>query len=185
MSTTPAFRVKYTMQRRDYVALSTTMSKKPPIRTLVEIAFYVVVVLMTVLVATGSLEAASSGLRTLLTLRAPWWVYPILGVTPLLMLFHAQIMGLIAALIYKRNAIADREMVLDFTSEGIEGGVTDLYSRIGWNAVRKLIETPTHLFVAISRREALIVPRRALPHEDDYRTLLGFIRARAAANLGA
>lgn len=184
MPTAPAFRVKYTMQRRDYVALSAAMSKKPAIRTLLEIAAYVAALLLTLPLATGSLEAALTSLRMVLTFRAPLWVYPILGAIPLLLLLHAQIMALLAALIYQRNAIADREMVLDFTSDGIEGGVTDLYSRIGWNAVRKLIETPSHLFIAISRREALIVPRRALPHEDDYRMLLGFIRARAAASLG-
>jgi len=91
-------------------------------------------------------------------------------------------MGLTAALIYRRNAIAEREVTLEFDGAGVQGGTAGLFSRIGWSAVRRVIETPRHLFIAISRREALIVPRRAFRHDDEYRTLAGFVRARIAAS---
>ena len=74
--------------------------------------------------------------------------------------------------------LTDRDIVLHLTAQGIEGGSADLYSRIGWAAVNRLVETPKHLFIQISPREALIIPRRAVTNEDKYRNILGFIRAR-------
>jgi hypothetical protein len=74
--------------------------------------------------------------------------------------------------------MADRDVVLYLTAEGIEGGSADLYARVGWAAVQRLVETPTHLFLQISRREALLIPRRTVPNEDQYNNIKGFIRAR-------
>ena len=51
-------------------------------------------------------------------------------------------------------------------------------ARFGWAAVTRLVETPRHLFIQVSRREALIVPRRAVANEDVYNNLRGFVRAR-------
>jgi hypothetical protein len=50
--------------------------------------------------------------------------------------------------------------------------------------VIRLIETPTHLFIQISRREALLIPRRAVPNEDTYNNIRGFIRARTGLSTG-
>ena len=183
MPSSAAFRVRYKMQRGDYVALTRTMGRKSPRRTALEIAAYVLAVILAIGLAAGTLEAAGPVLGMIASLRAPWWLYPLLVAGPLLTLLHPHYLGLIAAIVYRRNAIADRDVVLEFSGAAIEGGMTGISSRVGWTAVQSLIETPTHLFITVSRREALIVPRRAFGHDEEFRTLLGFIRARVAASV--
>lgn len=181
MSDGAVFMVRYRMERGDYVALATTLGRRSLGRALAEAAFYLALALVILLVIAGGLDQAAELLGDTVVLRAPWWVYLLLLAGPVLALLHPHVMGLAAALSYGRKAIADREVTLAFDGTGIEGSTTGLFSRLGWSAARGVIETPRHFFVAVSRREALIVPRRAFSHDDEYRTLLGFVRARIAA----
>ncbi|HHY50701.1 MAG TPA: YcxB family protein, partial [Alphaproteobacteria bacterium] len=110
--------------------------------------------------------------------RDVWAHLALVLLGPALLLLAPWITRLVAAALYRGSALADREVSLHLTADGIEGGATDLYARIGWAAVTRLVETSRHLFILISRREALIIPRRAVPNEDHYSTIRGFIRAR-------
>lgn len=172
------FHVSYRMERGDYVALTVALGRREPRRILFELTCYVLLLALVALGVAGSLDNLLAALEQVVTLPGALVYVPLLVAGPIILLLTPQIGGLIAALIYRRNAIADKQVTLDLTVEGIEGGATDLYSRIGWAAVRKLVETPTHLFIQISKREALIIPRRAIADEDVYRNILGFIRAR-------
>jgi hypothetical protein len=172
------YTVTYMMERRDYVALSRVLTRQKPARVAIELALYFGALLALVAISAGSPERFLGTLVEILTTPALVFYMPLILLGPLLLLATPWITGLIAAAIYRRNAIADREVTLHLTAEGIEGGATDLYSRIGWAAVIRLTETPTHLFIQISRREAIFMPRRAIPNEDHYNNLKGFIRAR-------
>lgn len=172
------FRVTYRMERGDLVAMTMALSRSSPRRLAFEIAAYLAIVALIGLALAGSADAYADTLADAFSMPLAVITVPLLLAGPVILALRPQINGFVAALIYKRHAIADREVTLDLTAEGIEGGATDVYSRIGWGAVSGLIETPTHLFVRISRREALTIPRRAVPNEDEYRNLRGFIRAR-------
>jgi hypothetical protein len=172
------FTVRYRMERGDYVALTQALRRQKPGHLAIELAVYFAALIGVGVLVAGSLDNLLFGLQA--SLRFPQVLLLLLLVFagPVLALLTPQLLGLIAAAIYRRHYIADREVTLELTVEGIEGGATDLYSRVGWAAVNRLIETPKHLFIQISSREALIIPRRAVPIEDTYRNLLGFIRAR-------
>lgn len=172
------FRVDYRMQRGDYVAMTVALIRPAPARLAYEIAGYLLLVAIVALGLAGSFDAWFATLANAFSLPLAIVTVPLLLAGPVILALRPQIAGFAAALIYRGHAMADRDIALDLTSEGIEGGATDLYSAIGWAAVTRLIETPTHLFVQIAPREALIVPRRAVPNEDEYRNLRGFIRAR-------
>jgi hypothetical protein len=179
----PAFRVTYRMQRQDFVALSHALQQRRLPQILIQVILYPGALLGMLALRSGSWEAFMRSLADLTTGAAPFWIYLLMLVGPALALFHPQFLSFRAARGYRRNAIADRDVTLDFTAHGVEGNTTDFESRIGWNGVKRLIETPTHLFVAVSEREALIVPRRAFADDDSYRALLGFSRARFAASV--
>lgn len=166
------------MERADFVAMSAALSRPAPTRLAFEIAGYLAIVALVGLALAGSADAYARILADAFSLPLAFITIPLLLAGPVILSLRPQINGLVAALVYERNASAGRDVVLDLTAEGIEGGAPDLYTQIGWGAVTGLIETPTHLFIRISRREALIIPRRAVPNEDEYRNLRGFIRAR-------
>lgn len=171
------YSVSYRMERGDFIALSMVLTRRKPSRVLLELVIYFGV-LLAIMAFGGGPQNLISTIVSVFSVQGFVFYLPLILLGPILLLLTPQITGLIAAFIYKRNAIADREITLHLTAEGIEGGATDLYSRIGWGAVLKLVETPKHLFIQISRREALIIPRRAIPNEDHYNNLKGFIRAR-------
>jgi hypothetical protein len=171
------YSLSYRMERSDFVALSKVMTRQRPGYVALELVLYFGALLAIAALAGGP----QNTLDTLGRFAAsPLFLayLPLILLGPILLLLTPQITGLIAAMLYSRNAMADREVTLHLTAEGIEGGATDLYSRVGWGAVLKLVETPTHLFLQISRREALFIPRRAVPNEDQYNNLKGFVRAR-------
>jgi hypothetical protein len=171
-------RVSYRMERRDYVALTVALSRPPLRRLAYEITGYFAIVALIGLALAGSAGGYLDALAGAFSLPQALLTVPLLAAGPVVLAIRPEINGLVAALIYGRNPMAGRDVAIDLTAEGIEGGASDLYSRIGWAAVIGLIETPTHLFVRISRRQALTIPRRAVPGEDEYRNLRGFIRAR-------
>jgi hypothetical protein len=172
------YSVTYRMERSDFVALNRVLTRRSPSRVAAELALYFGLLLAIVAVNAGSPERIPGLLADIFDFPTVLYFVPLIFFGPLLLLAIPWIMGLRAALLYNRNAVADKEVTLHLTAEGIEGGPTELYSRVGWAAVVKLIETPNHLFVQISPREALIIPRRAVPNEDVYNNLKGFVRAR-------
>lgn len=180
----PLLRIGYRMERADYIALCRALQTKPIQRALIEIAVYFVLLLA------GAFVAANFNVATFLrvlgdfaSFEAPWWFYLLLILGPVLALSHTEWVALVAALTYRRNAIADKNVSLSFDGSGVTATATNYETKVGWDAFIRLVETPTHAFLAISRREALIVPRRAFADEHDHRTLLAFIRARLAANV--
>lgn len=172
------FTVSYRMERGDFVALTRALTRLEPRPTLAKLVVYFALLLLAAYLAAGTFDAFVASLAAAFSFPAVLLNAPLVVIPPLLLLLSPQLAGLVAASTYRRNAIADRDVTVHLTAEGIEGGATDLYSRVGWAAVTRLIETPKHLFIQISRREALIVPRRAVPNEDTYNNLKGFIRAR-------
>jgi hypothetical protein len=172
------FRVSYRMERSDYVAMVAALSRAAPMRLAFEIVGYLAIVTLIGLALAGSAAAYARVLGAAFSLPLILVTVPLLIAGPAILALRPRIASLAAALIYKRHALADREVVLDLTAAGIDAGSTGIYSEIGWGAVTRLIETPTHLLVQFSRDEALVIPRRAVPNEDEYRNLRGFIRAR-------
>jgi hypothetical protein len=171
------YTVSYRMDRGDFVALTKVVTRQKPWRVVLELVLYFGA-LLAIAALTGGPQNLLDTLGRFVTGPLFFVYLPLILVGPVLLLLTPQITGLIASLVYNRNAMADREVTLHLTAESIEGGATDLYSRVGWGAVLKLVETPAHLFLQISRREALFIPRRAVPNEDQYNNLRGFIRAR-------
>lgn len=167
----------YRMDRSDFVALSKVLTRQKPIRVVLELVLYFGALLAIAAVAGGPQNLLDT-LGRFMTSPLFLAYLPLILLGPVLLLLTPQITGLIAAMVYRRSPIADREVLLHLSAEGIEGGPADLYARVGWAAVQQLVETPTHLFLRISQREALFIPRRAVPHEDQYNNIKGFIRAR-------
>lgn len=176
--TSSLYRITYRMERRDYVAMTAALAQPASARLAFEIAGYLAIVALAGLAFAGSTTAYARALADAFSLPLALLTVPLVLAGPLLLALRPRIAGLVAALLYKRHAMADRDVTLDLNIEGIGGGASDLYSHIGWGAVTRLIETPSHLFIQISRREAMALPRRAVANDDQWRNIVGFIRAR-------
>jgi hypothetical protein len=176
-------RITYRMQRSDHLARVSVLTRRPLSHTLTMAALYYGLLLLLLLIGAGSLEAFAVRLWQLLTTPAIIEALPYILAGTLLLVPSSWLAAIAAALAFRRSGIADLEITLDITADGIEVKLPDRMSRVDWAAVRRLIETPTHLFIQLSRREALIVPRRVFADEDHYKAALGFSRARLAASV--
>lgn len=172
------FCINYRLQRSDHLARVAALSRRSPIRALGLTATYYGLLLLALLLGAGSFDAFVAELQRLLVLPVVFEILPFLlpGLLPLIP--ASAYAALIGSLTYRRSGPAGAEIVLDVTADGVAVEIANRASRLAWNAVTRLIETPDHLFLQFSRRDALIVPRRALGDPADYENLVGFIRAR-------
>lgn len=175
----PLHHIAYRMERGDFVALAQTVAATPPLTQAIRIAAYFAFLLLVAFIGSGlSLDNLLRNLGdTLVSPVALLYLLAIL-VVPALLLAQRQLIALFATATYRKSAIADRDMVVDLDTEGLDGGDKELRFRYAWGVVTRLVETPAHLFVFVSPREAMIIPRRAIPNDDQWRNLIGFIRAR-------
>src|SRR5690606_22762851 len=178
MSINPAslFRISYRMERGDFVALTRHVTARRPRLIALGIVVITLWVALLIFIDAGSFEnlpqyLADHLVMPLLIVHLPLYL---LGVV--VILGTPRISAFIANFTYPAYPNADREVVLDLTAQGIEGG--ELYPDIGWAALKRITETPTHLFLEVSHQQTLVIPRRAIDNEDTYRNILGFIRAR-------
>lgn len=178
------FEVTFKMQRADYVALCLAMRRRSTGRILKHLALYLLVLTGAALVATaGDVSALQAVVGEVITLRAPWWFYLLIPAGFVLaVLLQPLVLGFNAGRTYRRYAIADQEIRLGFEADGLETLLTSFESWVSWHAIEKIIETKDHAFLDISRREALILPRRAFANDADYRRWLGFVRDRIRAS---
>ena len=174
------FEVSFKMERADYVALCFAMRRRAADRLLANAAIYLLTVALVALIVTGgNTGAIAAVLREAIGLRAPWWIYPIIPSGFLFaVLLQPVLLSLKAGHAYRRLVIADREICVSFETEGLQTILTNFESWISWHAIERIIETSDHLFLTISRREALILPRRAFATDADYHRLLGLVRDR-------
>lgn len=172
------FRISYRLERGDHVARVIALTHRPLWHTLALAALYYGLLALLVLIQSGSLDSFAAELLRLLTAPTFFEVLPYLLPGLLLLAPASWLTAAIAALAYKRSGAANMEITLDVTADGIEVSLADRASRVSWAAISRLIDTPSHLFIQLSRREALIIPRRAVAGDDRYHNLVGFIRAR-------
>lgn len=172
------FRVSYRMQRSDWVAMTVATTRSPLRRLVYEIAVLLLSIAVLALGVAGSFDGWFRTLANAFSMPMALLTVPLLLAGPVVLALRPQIGGLVAGMLYGHTPLAERDVVLDLTSDGIEGGADAIAAELGWSAVVALIETPEHLFIEVGPGEALIVPRRAVPNEDEYRNLRGFIRAR-------
>jgi hypothetical protein len=172
---TPSFHITYRFERHDFVAMTRALAHKPWTWRLAAVALWLVLVLIfLLLLRSSSLEILQRGLRMVVLDYLPLWV-----IGGIALLFNNRIMGLTAAAIFKNNAYANQEIELFIRKSGIESRAQGIRAEFTWAAVKRIIETSTHLFLAISKREALIIPRRAFASDDAYQDARGFIVSHA------
>jgi hypothetical protein len=170
------------MQRSDFLALNKVLRGRAIVTPLLILILYFSAITTLVLAGVdGDMAAFTEVARQIGTGKAPLWIYPLLLLGPLLVLLRPLYLEFLAGQVYRRNVMADQRLTYRFTSDAIQGGIPEVQGRFLWRAIKRIIVTPEHAFLTISRREALIIPRRAVPDDEDFETLLAFARARIAA----
>jgi hypothetical protein len=91
------------------------------------------------------------------------------------------LLALWARLLFLRLSVANQDCMHTFGEEGITSKYGDIEVRLPWRSIKNVLETKDHLFLSISRREMIFVPRRALPSDKAAAAVARYIRSNVAA----
>jgi len=168
------FRIHYVMTRDDYVAMSAALLA-PSLRSrLIRVAAFLVIALVFLFIAGRGYEDFER-FWIVISSRMPWWFYLLFPAVALLMLVSHRLIWLTARSFYRKIAAAEKEVTMTVDASGIEAQSPDLKSNIGWSAIQRVIPVRDHVFLAISKREALIVPRRGFASDAEFAAFLPFV----------
>lgn len=121
-------------------------------------------------------------LHLLATGQFPWQGYATLGACLLLIWFRAEIFGwLFCAPAYGRSALAGQDVALELDDVGIWAGNDKVNSRVSWSGVMRIVDTPRLVLFVVSKREGVLLPRRAIASDTRHQEVLAFARARLDA----
>lgn len=95
---------------------------------------------------------------------------------------HRWFLWAISLLYYRRTALADATVTVSLTEAGIESTSVVADTRIPWSTVKRVVRDRDHLVLAISRYEAVVLPRRAFANETDFDEAYTFTSRRRPAS---
>jgi hypothetical protein len=88
---------------------------------------------------------------------------------------------LMAPLMVSRYRVTNNDLTLELGGEGIHSKCGGIEGRIPWSAIVRIFATDDHLFLAISRAEMLVIPKRATASAEAFAELTRYVRAKIPA----
>lgn len=163
--------IRYVFEKPDFVALTRALVRPSLLTTVFRLFFAVIIAAnpLIVMVLRGA-ENVSPEYLEIYARYLPLWFLPLFFA-----LFGTQVAGLAAAYVFKRNASANKEIVVELQENFILARSEDIRSEVSWKSVVKVIETDRHLLLALSKREALTLPKRAVASEDEIADVMHFV----------
>ncbi len=157
-------KITFRVERGDFVALSIAVARRPwPFRLASVVATLSLMVFVLSILPSQDPNGTSM-LYDALKWQSEWYpFYAFVALVAVGLIFRHQLRGLNAAAGYARMPLADTDLTVEVGTE--EMRVTAPTVSFDWTvprlAVRALIETPTHLVVAVGPKEGVPIPRRA------------------------
>jgi hypothetical protein len=157
--------IRYICTRSDFIAVTRALIRRPFWQTALKLALLVIIAgnLFVMAWLWPGKEGVPPWYAEIYFRYWPFWFLPLL-----LTVFSSHLAALMAAMVFKTRAAANQEIVVTLSQDGVTARSADINSAISWGGIVKAIETKTHLFLALSKREALILPRRGFASAADY-----------------
>ena len=164
--------IRYIFERSDFVALTQALIREPLSQRLLKLLIAILFALHVVIVGwiAGDDTPFADQYRKAYGAFAPLLLLPLV-----LVVSSGFIATLMAMLVFKRNASANQEVTLWLRQEGVVASAGGLRSEVSWPAIVRVIDTPTRVFLALSRREALVVAKRGFASDEEADRALAFI----------
>lgn len=169
------FAVTFQMTRADYSAMFRAMMGRPWWNRWVLLAGWIALWLAVMLFGARSMEHFRQALAFIVQGKAGWGLYLGFLMLPLLF-FWENIAAYTSGVSFARNELARKPTTVRADADGVHIGIDTISSDVGWSAILKVIETAERLFLTISTRQAVVLPRRAFASEADYAAARDFIR---------
>lgn len=173
-------RISYRYSRSDYIQASLLMAGRPLTRRLLDVGVYFAMMLaaaIAVIVYRGAELALLADVIEVI----PWWAWILILVGAAFLFVPEYFITLpIAAATFASLSVAGAMIHVSLEDDAIATRTEDpdTHSTISWSAVKAVKENHHGLFVALGKREALLMPRRAFASEADFQATAAFARGR-------
>lgn len=165
----PSFTGHFTFRRDDYLAMVQALDQpQHGVRTILVIAWISLFVLIIGLMSDGWPQFVQAMTDLVTFNEVPVFVYAMFLVGIALIALMQNLTLLRAMRIYGSLASADQFIDIVIDETGLITSVPGRHSKLDWSVFRRVVVRPEHLFLTISRREAVLVPRRAFSNAMEF-----------------
>ncbi len=171
------FSLTYQMTRADYAAMFRALMGRPWWHRWVMLVGWIALWLAVMLFSSPSMEQFWRAIGYIWEGRAGWGFYAGLLMLPLLF-FWEDLAAFANGVSFAKNEIAKKPTTVRVDHEGVRLSVAEVSSQVGWSAIVKVIETATRLFLVISARQAVVLPRAAFASDAEYAAARAFVLER-------
>jgi hypothetical protein len=163
------FEGRYTFSRDDYLALVNVMRRSGWRLRAILVVMWLAVFVLIIGLMSESWAQFTQALHDIVTFNeVPFFVYlPLLAGLVLIALMPSLTM-LRAMRLYGGFAIADRDITIVLDEASVATAWPGRHSRMEWSFIKRVIVRPGHLYLAIGKREAVVVPRRAFASDFEF-----------------
>ena len=164
-----SFTGHYTFTRDDYLAMVRTLDQpQRGVRTILVTAWISFFVLIMGLMSKNWLQFVQA-MKDLVTFNeVPFFVYGVLLAGFVLIALMPNLTLLRAMRLYGGLSIADQHIDIVIDEAGLTTSVPGRHSNLEWSVFRRVVGTPKHLFLVLSRREGVVVPQRAFANAMEF-----------------
>lgn len=157
-------KVTFRVERGDFVTLSMAVARRPLLFRISSVVATASLMVFAMSILPAQDPAYSAMLYDFLSGKTEWYPFYVFAVLVAVgLFFRHRLRGFNAYMGYARMPLADKDMTIELAADQIR--VTAPEAAFDWTvpqlAVRALVETPTHLVVAVGSKEGVPVPRRA------------------------
>lgn len=172
--------ITYTLNARDYAAMTRELTRRPLWRGAVMLGIMLVGVWCLVAYSTGVYDPLLIAQGIHRSGALPWFLGG-MGAAVLLAVSSHWFAWAISFLYYRQLASADAVITLGLADDGIHATSSVANTDLPWASIKRVVRTRAHVFLPISRREALIMPRRAFASDAAFEDATRYARERMAA----
>lgn len=172
-----SFHFSFTVRRSDFMATIALLAHRPVGYRLVLMMLWLLVVFTILLVMSGT-ERIGTIMLFVLQGRLPWPIYAAQAAVLAAIWFRGELVGAASGLVFRNYANAGREVFVTIDEIGIKGGSSDTRFCVTWDGIRRVIESPRHIVLAIAPSQGIVLPRRAVASAEDYAAVRDLIARR-------
>lgn len=180
MSTGRNFQITYTMTPRDYAAMGRALTRRSWRYSAIALTLWLLCVWCIAAWLTGIFNPLAM-IRSLFQSRLSLWAVAVLGMGVLVTFFSHWLSWTFSFLCYKQIASANTTITMGLTDEAIETSSSVADSTLPWTAVKRVIREIDYLFLPISKRESLILPRRSFASDAEFDEACQYVVERVSA----
>ncbi|MBB3461364.1 YcxB family protein [Rhizobium sp. BK377] len=172
------FQITYTMTSQDYAAMTRALTRRPLPRSILTLALWLFSVWCLIVFLTDTYDPVVMARAIFASTSSVLISAAVFVAITVFSIFSHWFAWAIAFLYYRQIASADATVTMTMSEAVVEASSTVADTKAPWSTVKRVLRERDYLFLAISKREAFILPRRSFGPEARFDAACRYAEAR-------